>query len=171
MESSSQLDPITQAALRSLNEIVTPVPVSWIPQTWGWGVLAGALLVMLPLVGIRWILHYRANAYRRAALALLDGIGARASDHSGRDDTIQEVARILKRTAIAAWGREAVASLSGKNWSSFITGKGGPGEWRLLGKMVDDLEYRKPAPSDRPSVGPPDKFVREAREWIGRHHV
>lgn len=171
MEPSATLDPTTEAALRSLHDIAVPEPVSWMPQTWGWAVLAFALLIVLALAGIRWIRRYKADAYRRDALSLLDGIESRIRDQAIRKDVIHEVAETLKRTALAGWGRKEVASLSGKEWSTFLEENGDAEGSRLLGKMADDFEYRSQSLLNHLPVNTSDELIRDARRWIGKHHV
>src|SRR6478736_5715722 len=70
------LDPLTETALRSLKDIALPPAVSWMPQTWGWAVLAAILVLIVAAAFILWLRRYRANAYRREALALLAGVEA-----------------------------------------------------------------------------------------------
>lgn len=171
MEPTGRLDPTTEEAIRSLHDIVTPEPVSWMPQTWGWAVLGGALLVMLILVSIRRVLRYRANAYRREALHLLDGIETRIRNHATRQAAVHEVAEVLKRTALAGWGRGPTASLSGKEWSDFLEDKGDAEGKRLLGKLADDFEYRDPALMNRLPGNLADELANDARQWIEKHHV
>ncbi|NEJ82842.1 DUF4381 domain-containing protein [Rhizobium leguminosarum bv. viciae] len=171
MEPAAKLDRITEMALHSLHDIATPEPVSWMPQTWGWGVLAGALLVMLALTGIRWILRYRANAYRREALALLNVVDEQLRNPATRCDGILELGEILKRTALAAWPRREVASLSGDGWVRFLDAHDQDGAGRALERLLDDFEYhRAEIVADLPSNVCSD-LVAAARDWIERHHV
>ncbi|MES5047036.1 DUF4381 domain-containing protein [Rhizobium nepotum] len=169
MDSTVKLDPMTEAALRTMRDIAMPPQVSWIPQTWGWSVLAGALLIMLAVIGTRWILRYRANAYRREAVALVNVIEERLRDPAARREGLRDIAEILKRTALAAWPRSEVASLSGNAWIRFLEEHDDDG--RMLQRLVDDFEYRGAGldadlPSDVCS-----ELVVAARNWIERHHV
>ncbi|PSL21996.1 DUF4381 domain-containing protein [Shimia abyssi] len=94
----------------SLTEVPDLAPVSLWPQTQGWIVLAALLLSGIAF-GIRAAVHnYRANAYRRAALAELASVG---------DDPVQ-IATILKRAALAAYPRDRVAPLTGSDWLTFL---------------------------------------------------
>ncbi|MBY5412446.1 DUF4381 domain-containing protein [Rhizobium leguminosarum] len=160
-----------EAALLSLLDIATPEPVSWMPQTWGWAVLVGAILVMLALAGLRWLLHYRADAYRREALALLVVIEERLRRPETRRDGILELGEILKRTALAAWPRREVASLSGDGWVRFLETHDGDGTADTLKRLLDDFEYHgAEIVADLPSNVCGD-LVAAARDWIERHHV
>lgn len=169
MDSTVKLDPMTEAALQTMRDIAMPPQVSWMPQAWGWSVLAGALLIMLAVIGIGWILRYRANAYRREAVALVNVIEERLRDPAARREGLRDIAEILKRTALAAWPRSEVASLSGNAWVRFLEEHDDGG--RMLQRLVDDFEYRGAGldtdlPSDVCS-----ELVVAARNWIERHHV
>ncbi|MBY3495318.1 DUF4381 domain-containing protein [Rhizobium laguerreae] len=171
MEPAAKLDPITDAALRSLHDIAMPEPVSWMPQTWGWGVLTGALLVMLALTGIRWILRYRADAYRREAMALLTVIDEQLRNPATRRDGIRVLCEVLKRTALAAWPRAEVASLSANAWTRFLEAHDPDGAGHALERLLDDFEYHgAEVVADLPSNVCGD-LVAAARNWIERHHV
>ena len=46
-EAAVSLDATTRAALQKLADISVPAPVTWMPQTWGWAVLAAVALALL----------------------------------------------------------------------------------------------------------------------------
>ncbi|SFM53632.1 DUF4381 domain-containing protein [Shimia aestuarii] len=96
--------------INQLQEVPDPAPVSMVPQTQGWIVLAGFLLAALLLLLRAVLRRHRANAYRRAALAALRDAG---------DDPVA-VSAILKRAALAAFPRAQVASLTGNGWLAFL---------------------------------------------------
>ncbi|WP_133707882.1 DUF4381 domain-containing protein [Rhizobium sp. BK313] len=168
---ASHLDPITEAALRSLHDIAIPTPVSWMPQTWGWIVVGLVLLVGLMFAFLLWLRRYRANAYRREARRILDEIEIRIRNPETRQDAIHELACLLKRTALAAWPRDQVACLSGAAWVHFLDGHAEGGAGNALARLLDDAEYR-----DSSSIGglpqnDGDDIAAAVRGWIERHHV
>ncbi len=91
-----------------------PVPVSLVPQTAGWWVLGALLLSALGYGLWRFMLHWRADAYRRAALSEL----ALAPDDPAA------IATILRRAALAAYPRDEVAGLAGADWIPFLRDTG-----------------------------------------------
>lgn len=97
------------ASLENLRDIAVPPPVSWWPPAPGWWVVLATLGVVGLALGWRAWLAWKKNAYRRQALREL-----------GRAATPQEIAEILKRTALAAFPRSNVASLSGDAWCSWL---------------------------------------------------
>jgi len=68
------MEPVHQLAgdaLAGLQEIPLPPPVSYVPQTIGWAIVGALLVAALIYMSWRMFRRYRANAYRRAALAEL----------------------------------------------------------------------------------------------------
>lgn len=100
--------------IEQLQEPSPPDPVSLAPQTAGWWGLGALVLVALAYGVWRLLSHWRANAYRRAALRELALAG---------DDPAQ-VATILRRAALVAYPRRDVAGLTGSSWVSFLRATG-----------------------------------------------
>jgi hypothetical protein len=98
-----------------LAEPAEPAPVSMMPQTVGWAVLGALAALVLTWLVVRAVRHWRADAYRRAALKALDGAG----------DDPAAVSEILRRAALVAYGRPRVASLHGAEWLAFLDRTGG----------------------------------------------
>ncbi|MGI9518560.1 MAG: DUF4381 domain-containing protein [Pirellulaceae bacterium] len=122
MQESAQ-DP---ASLERLNDIVVPAATAWWPPAPGWYVLGALLLlagVVLLVVAMR---RWWKNRYRTAALhelkALRESLGQSTSAKPGQ--VVAEINRILKRTALAGWPRDSVASLSGESWIQFLNQAG-----------------------------------------------
>ena len=96
------------APLDKLHDFYQPPPPAWTPQTTGWYVLFALLAVFTFAIAIHLIRHWLANRYRREALRELAHLQA------------QQFSELLKRTALSAWPREKVASLSGPAWIDFL---------------------------------------------------
>jgi hypothetical protein len=142
--------------LDRLAEPLEPAPVSMVPQTAGWTVLAVLLALFLAWFAWRWVKRWRANAYRRAALAELDAAG----------DDPATVADILRRTALAAWPRDRVASLSGADWLRFLDATGGGGGFLDgPGAALASAPYRPGAAAPASGLG------ALAARWVRRHRV
>jgi hypothetical protein len=167
MEPQPKLDPLTEAALRSLKDIAVPPPVSWFPQTWGWLALA----ILIALVLATWLVfalrRYRRNAYRREALALLAGIDTGVRSGVALQDAAYQLGELLKRTALAAWPRESVAALSGRAWIVFLSRRDDETDRRALARLLDDLEYQ----DRKPTIEFLNEVIPAARTWIERHNV
>jgi hypothetical protein len=116
------LDP---ASLQNLNDIVLPATVGWWPLATGWYFLFGLLLIAFAWFGYRSLHRWMNNRYRRAALhklqLLADQIHASEErDAEKRDAKLRQIPILLKRTALSAYPRSQVASLTGKDWFHFL---------------------------------------------------
>ena len=145
-----------------LHEIVLPEAVSWVPQTPGWWI-AAAWFVAVVAVGIaQWIMHRRRNRYRRDAQQELLRIAARAETEPAA--TAAEIAILLKRTALCAYPRERVASLSGREWAAFLSASANDDP------IVGDAANRIAAAAYRPGIDG-QTLVAPARRWIRVHRA
>ena len=105
-------------ALGDFVEVASPGAISWLPQTPGWLWVGLVLLAVLGRYGWRRLRHWYRNRYRREAAARLQQLAATADQ--GEPALIAEINRLLKLTALAAFSREQVASLSGEDWVAFL---------------------------------------------------
>jgi len=161
-----------EQTLRRLHDVVQPPPVSWAPQTIGWYVLfalAGLLLLWGCVALVRRLLR---NRYRREALRELAALEAGAGEDASRAAALRALPGLLRRTALAAWPREEVASLSSEAWLAFLDeAYGGDGFRRGPGRLVALVAYEP----DRDVHGIDEPDARAAfelaRVWIRRHRV
>jgi hypothetical protein len=106
--------------LQTLNDIVLPDSVSWMPQTVGWVVVA----VGITLLSIRWAWaryhRWLRDRYRREGLALLDRIRGELPDPTRRPGALRSLPGLLKRIALSGAPRTDVAALSGSEWLKFL---------------------------------------------------
>ncbi|MGQ3212590.1 DUF4381 domain-containing protein [Shinella sp.] len=167
-DKTTPLDPLTKVALESLKDIAVPQPVSWMPQTWGWSLVAVLFAFAVVAILLHRVRLYRANAYRREALGLLDGMEAKLQNAAERDQALCDLAEVLKRTALAGWGRADVAALSGAAWVAFLEEHGDRQNGHVLAALLDDGEYRNGSGAAAPTS---DDTLSSARNWIRRHHV
>jgi Domain of unknown function (DUF4381) len=167
-DKATPLDPLTNVALESLKDIAVPQPVSWLPQTWGWALVAALFALAIVAILIHRVRLYRANAYRREALGLLDGMEGKLQDAAEREQALRDLAEVLKRTALGGWGRADVAALSGAAWVAFLEEHGDRQGGHGLAALLDDGEYRNGSGAVPPTS---DDILSSARNWIRRHHV
>jgi hypothetical protein len=97
-----------RAPLDNLHDFYQPEPPSWRPQTIGWYVVFTIAALLLLWLAVHLILRWRENRYRREALSELASVEA------------TQLSVLLKRTALSAWPRKEVASLSGPAWLRFL---------------------------------------------------
>jgi hypothetical protein len=143
-------------ALDKLHDYYTPAPPTWTPQTIGWYVLFAIGALLLLWLAIRTTRRWFANRYRREALREL---AVAAPD---------QFSALLKRTALAVWPREKVASLSGDAWLKFL-GDAAATESFLStpGNRIEDIALSGSATS----VEDEQVLRAIAAEWIRRHRV
>ncbi|MBB6095199.1 hypothetical protein HNQ60_004089 [Povalibacter uvarum] len=147
--------------LANLQEIAEPPVVPYFPQTAGWAVVGGVVLLALIYIGWKVARHRRANAYRREALAELARIEAESS-HAA-------LPALLKRTAIAAASRSAVASLTGEEWLRFLDRSlGGDQFEKGPGQLLPRIAYATSLPADI-STEELRSLIDLSRRWIRRH--
>lgn len=144
------------APLDKLHDFYQPPAPAWTPQTAAWHVVfAVAALLVLWLV-IHFVRRRYAGRYRRAALRELALLPA------------EEFSTLLKRTALAAWPREEVASLSGDAWLDFLNKSAGSEAFHQApGNRIEEIALRPAALSSEDER----ELRRLAAEWIRRHRV
>ncbi len=163
-----QKDPMLAMTLRQMADIALPPPVSMMPATWGWAVLAGLFALALALAAFLALRRRARNRYRRDALAEIGILEAKAGDEAGRIEALAALPAILKRAALAVWPREEVAGLSGPAWVEFLKGHAGKAAIDADGYDVfAQGEYRL-AKVDEPTA---QRSFAAARQWIERHDV
>ncbi|MCU1785836.1 DUF4381 domain-containing protein [Pseudomonas sp. 13B_2.1_Bac1] len=143
-------------SIEQLQELGLPAPVSYWPQTWGWGVLLGvAVLGVLILAARRW-LRWRRDAYRREALARLNAL-----------QDMRELPELLKRVALsmplAAEERQRVPTLSGADWQAFLQRHAGAPVPADLSQRLGALAYGT-ASADA-------HLLAQCKAWVEHHHV
>ena len=114
--STTAADP---TSLEHLFDLAVPPPVPWWPPAPGWFVVGGVVLGLGFWGAWRAWRRWRAAAYRRAALAEWRQLKAQAADSGHREIALRHLPELVKRVALAAFPREAVASLSGETWLRF----------------------------------------------------
>jgi Domain of unknown function (DUF4381) len=156
LASSPKVDPVA-----GLIGIPLPTPVSLWPQTWPMRIAVAVVAVGIAVGAWQLARWWYRNRYRRAALAELNRIEGGTDAASAPRD----LASLVRRTALAAFRRNEVASLAGVEWLAFLdrtadTRAFSEGE----GRGLEIMAYR-PTPEDvRPLIG-------AVRHWIKAHHV
>lgn len=156
------------ASLSALHDIVEVAPVSPWPWAPGWYALVAIAAIFALHAVLRAAWRSYVNRYRKLAIAELESL---LHEPTSSQETLRQTATLLKRTALMAWPREVVASLSGDHWLDFLDRSGHTqaftqGSGRILGSV-------SACPDD------PDAFtendVRDvatlAKDWIRNHRV
>jgi hypothetical protein len=157
-------------SLDNLHDIVAgpPIPISFAPGLYFLTVAAFALIGWA--VWYEWR-RWKANAYRRAALGELKALEARASSADQRGQALADVAALLKRTALAAWPRETVASLSGADWLEFLDRTGaGPPFSKGAGRLIAEIPYN-PRAAEHIDAKSTSELFEIAKSWVTKHEA
>jgi HAMP domain-containing protein len=111
---------VTPDWLAQLAPAHAPPPPGWWPLAPGWWVLAA--LLVLGVVAV-WLWQRRPQVrLRRAALRELAQLDKTIAADA---DLARELTHLVRRYAVARYGRDAVATLSGRRWIDFVVAHGG----------------------------------------------
>jgi len=161
----AETHPIASDPVAGLIDIPLPQPVSLWPQTWTSRIAIAVLLAALVVATWEILRYRRTNRYRREALAELERtLDARTPPV----EMAAQLAVLVRRTALAVFPREKVASLSGPRWLAFLDGTYDRPEFSQgVGRLLVEAPY-VPAPADDSQLRSLAELVRR---WIKVHHV
>jgi len=159
----SQYDGLNLTDLLALmHGLVVPEPVPWMLATPAWSILLGWVLGTALIIAAAVLKRRKRNRYRRVALAELATLKEQFDDNSF--ETGEQVAAVLKRTALAAFPRDQVASLSGADWARFLIDSSNND--RQIAAVADRLAV---AAYQTDSDG--KSLIEPARRWIRLHRA
>lgn len=109
--------------LKDLRDIHYPDPVSFWPPALGWWIVGLLCLGLIALMiwGVR---RFRTPSVHRAAWQELEGLRQAFASNHQEDKLVRGLSVLLRRYAMACYGREQVAGLAGYRWLSFLDEKG-----------------------------------------------
>ncbi len=157
---------MTASLLEQLAPDHAPPPLGWWPLAPGWWGLMGLLLMALALV-MWW--HQRrqrpsVKRWQRAALRELAQLQT-AADNATLARGLQQ---LLRRCAIARYGRETVAALSGEAWIAFVVRHGGSDWAGDSGRALLRCAYGSDATTPDAPVSPAhrERWLHGARAFV-----
>jgi HAMP domain-containing protein len=132
-----------------------PPPPGWWPPAPGWWVLA--VLLLLACIAI-WLWQRRPQTrMRRSALRELAQLESTTVDAMALAAALEH---LVRRYAVARFGREAVAGLSGTRWINFVVAHGGADWGGTAGAALLQAAYGGAHPIERA------RWVSGARAFI-----
>ena len=153
--------------IQGIDEIILPDAISWWPSAPGWqvlGVLAGLFLIyLLTRRAKRW---WR-DRYRREALRQLAQLQQQAGERL--HDVVVKLPYFIKVTALQAYPREEVASLSGNDWLNFLDAHySGPSFSEGTGKKLLTVAY---LPHEQWQLNDKEShaLIKMSLQWITKH--
>lgn len=153
---------IAEASLDNLHDIILPDAVGLLPLAPGWIILGGLLLTLLLHFAVKGYKRYQKTLYKREALKELE----RSTDE-GKEGAVALLA-LARRVAIAAYGREAMAKLTGDAWWNFMEQHSKVKMSGELREKITTLLYNDGTPEDNSSY----QMIRSiVGVWIKTHKV
>ena len=156
-------------SLDRLHDIIVAPPVPWWPPASGWYWVLGLMIVMLLATLITGLMRWQHNRYRREALAELARQEAALENPERRPSALLGLAELLKRTAVTAFPREDVATLTGLKWFAFLDYTARGSRFRdALGATLENAIY-DPRTADSLDPQKLHSVVEAIRHWIKFH--
>ena len=103
--------------LSRLHDIALPEPVSWMPQTIGWLVLLGLMVVLGAWLTFTMYRRHKANRYRRLALLELAQIAAAFDERDMRAKSLVQSRTLITLPSVLDC-RDTFAAGLGRRWGS-----------------------------------------------------
>jgi hypothetical protein len=152
-------------SLRTIIEAEFPEAISLIPSTPGWWILLLVMAGLLLRALLRRRQRYLRDRYRRDALAQLATIKSQLG--AGVLEAARGLAPLLRATAIAAAGRDALSGLQGDAYAAALA-ELAPDQDRLPVAELQRLAY---APLDDVEGLDIEASVTALELWIQQHRV
>ena len=151
--------------IHGIDEVIVPDAISWWPSTSGW-IVVGAVAGMLLLAKVSQIARrWWRNRYRREALRQLGEL-------QGRTEPMEVVSKLpfyIKATALHAYPREEVASLSGNDWLAYLDAHyQGPSFQQEIGQELLRCAYQPKHRSQLDDIQAV-RLIDMSRLWIATH--
>ncbi len=158
-------------SLDRLHDIIVAPPVPWWPPAPGWYWVLGLIVLILLTALIKGLIRWQHNRYRREALAELALQEVALKNPERRSRALLGLAQLLKRTAVTAFRREDVATLTGPKWFDFLDHTARGSNFReALGALLESGIYD---PRTGGALDPQKlhSLVEAIRRWIKHHDL
>ncbi|MCK5679846.1 DUF4381 domain-containing protein [bacterium] len=161
---------MSPTSLQNLHDIATPTPVAWLPPAPGWYALGFSLLLLLVWFLLKRYTFWQRNWYRRKALIELDQLEKRLTDTARNKQVLPQLAELVKRTALVAYGRNQVASLNGADWLAFLDKTGSTNLFtKGNGRLLADCSYQPDTWFATLSPKQLSGLYKAVQLWIKKH--
>ena len=157
--------------LDRLHDIVAPAPVPWWLPAPAWYWILGFLLVVVLVLALEGFFRWQRNRYRREALALWRKESSALHDPANRGPAVVRLAELLKRTALSAFPRDQVATLTGTPWFNFLDRTAATSAFNSGdGKLLEDAAYDSRVASTIDEAQA-NQVAASVRHWIRYHRT
>jgi hypothetical protein len=156
--------------LEGLIEIALPQAIRYTPQTIGWLILFGLILILFIWIVYRRYQYRKANRYRRWALEKLQDIERILRQNLGLEKALAEIPVLVKQTALHCFPREKIASLSGENWLRFLDAScGGTDFTDGPGQILEQTAYQPHKRLEQYKAEEIYDLIHVVHKWIKKH--
>lgn len=146
---------------QDINTVIEPVRVSYWPLQPGWYLLIAIVLILLLLMVWKRYKRWLKDAYKREAIKSIQTL-------SNDNNFFFQLNQIIKAVAINSYGREKVASLAGKEWTTFLQKSEETVVFSSnILKSLESQQYQKRENQTENSVI--DMYKLESIKWIKKH--
>ena len=141
-------------------------PGSWWPPAIGWWLVAlAALFALVALRHFAQWLRRRPPRWQCDAMRQLHGLRRRCRKQPAKN-TAGELSELLRRIAMARFGRAACAGLFGPPWLAWIEARDPTGfRWSAQGQLLLDLPYAPPG-RDEEHSDQLHQLINAALIWV-----
>ncbi|MHC2439039.1 DUF4381 domain-containing protein [Bradyrhizobium sp. USDA 4451] len=158
--------PIVADPVAGLVDFPLPQPVSLFPATWASRIMIVLIVAGIAVAAWRLLHRFRANRYRRVALAELDRLLQLPG--AVHDGMAASLALLVRRTALDAFPRETIAPLAGARWLAFLDRSYGGDEFSQgAGRLLAAAPYGRTTAD----AGDLKSLQDLVRRWIRGHHA
>jgi hypothetical protein len=155
-------------SIDQLKELALPPAPSYLPQTWGWALLAALLLLVLLSYGAWRYRRWQLDRYRREALVQLAELEAAMADPQQRLTALRALPELLKRVALSMPASPAVATLRGRDWQAFLSAHSRAPVTADFAEQLARLAY---APDSSLHTVDTKALLQQCTSWVEHHHV
>jgi hypothetical protein len=154
-------------SIDQLKEMALPTPVSYAPQTWGWWMLLGLLVITASIIAAWRYWQWRRDRYRREALLRLAQLQKRSDDLNA----LRELPELLKRTALSLPGTQPVGALGKDDWQAFLQRHCKQPLPADFSQQLSLLAYAPDAALRALPNAQRQQLFDTCRHWVEHHHV
>lgn len=159
-------------SLQNLYDIISPQPVAWLPPALGWYALGFSIFLLCSWLSVQKYLAWKRNQYRREALIELGELEKQLTESDRYQQVLPQLPELVKRTAVAAYGRSQVASLTGDDWLGFLDKTGSIHLFtKEIGRLLQDCSYQPPSQLAKFSNEQVAELQKAVSYWIRKHQT
>lgn len=151
--------------LDKIIEVGAPDSISWLPETWGWLLVASYLLFRLARYGYRQYRRYQHNIYRRQATLWLAENDAflTTSDNS----MVNQLPALIRKVASVPFERKNISHLSGKEWDTFLDAQCPNSQFASkCPELLSQIAYQPNKPVNEEALA---TLKQQIQHWIANH--